>query len=215
MHLALYCPVYGYYEKEKDNLGRRGDFFTSVSVGALFGELLAFQFATWLDELAASGAELALVEAGAHDGRLARDILACLHQHRAELFSRLNYFIVEPSERRRQWQAEALAEFAPRVRWVPRCRELTMSGGVRGIVFANELLDALPVHRMGWDARKKTWFEWGVALRDDEFVWTRMPGRDVSPEASARLFPDMPAMLWEVLPDGFITELCPAAADWW
>ena len=33
MELALYCPDYGYYEKEKDTVGRRGDFFTSVSVG--------------------------------------------------------------------------------------------------------------------------------------------------------------------------------------
>src|ERR671938_63840 len=88
MHLALYCPVYGYYEKEKDKLGRRGDFFTSVSVGALFGELLAFQFSVWLDELASSAAGLALVEAGAHDGRLARDILAWLRCRRANLFSR-------------------------------------------------------------------------------------------------------------------------------
>lgn len=215
MDLALYCPVYGYYEKEKDNLGRRGDFFTSVSVGALFGELLAFQFAEWLSELEASSGEFALVEAGAHDGRLARDILTWLRQQRAELFSRLNYFIVEPSERRRQWQAETLAEFQPRVRWVSRCRELTIAGGVRGIVFANELLDALPVHRVGWDGRNKILFEWGVALCDDQFVWKRMPGRDISVRAAARLFPELPNELWEVLPDGFITELCPAAADWW
>src|SRR5690242_17178325 len=48
MDLALYCPVYGYYEKEMDTLGRRGDYYTSVSVGSLFGELLAFQFSDWL-----------------------------------------------------------------------------------------------------------------------------------------------------------------------
>ena len=41
MELALYCPVYGYYESEKDKIGRAGDFYTSVSVGPLFGELLA------------------------------------------------------------------------------------------------------------------------------------------------------------------------------
>ena len=49
MELALYCPVYGYYEQEQDIIGRRGDFYTSVSVGSLFGELLAWQFADWLD----------------------------------------------------------------------------------------------------------------------------------------------------------------------
>jgi SAM-dependent MidA family methyltransferase len=44
MELALYCPEYGYYEAEADKVGRKGDFFTSVSVGKLFGELLGFQF---------------------------------------------------------------------------------------------------------------------------------------------------------------------------
>ena len=51
MELALYCPETGYYEAKRDKIGRRGDFITSVSVGSLFGELLAFQFAEWLQEL--------------------------------------------------------------------------------------------------------------------------------------------------------------------
>jgi len=45
MELALYCPVYGYYEKEEDSIGRHGDFYTSVSVGSLFGGMLGWQFA--------------------------------------------------------------------------------------------------------------------------------------------------------------------------
>ena len=55
MELALYCPVHGYYETKKDNPGRRGDFYTSVSVGELFGQLLAFQFAEWLETLPECG----------------------------------------------------------------------------------------------------------------------------------------------------------------
>jgi len=61
--------------KEKDNVGRQGDFITSVSVGSLFGELLAFQFAGWLDELKTRHEKLKIIEAGAHDGKLAADIL--------------------------------------------------------------------------------------------------------------------------------------------
>ena len=49
MELALYCPVHGYYETKKDNPGLHGDFYTSVGVGELFGQLLAFQFAEWLE----------------------------------------------------------------------------------------------------------------------------------------------------------------------
>ena len=75
MELALYAPGCGYYETKKNNVGRRGDFYTSVSVGNLFGELLAFQFAEWLEEVKTLNPQLStlnLIEAGAHDGKLAR-----------------------------------------------------------------------------------------------------------------------------------------------
>ena len=73
MELALYAPGCGYYERRRE-IGRRGDFFTSVSVGPVFGELLALQFAHWLEEIAPAPAPCQIVEAGAHDGRLALDI---------------------------------------------------------------------------------------------------------------------------------------------
>src|SRR5689334_8448096 len=84
MQLALYHPAHGYYQQPSKQIGCQGDFYTSVSVGSLFGELLAFQFAGWLETLSC-GAPLCdsaagcgparsdscqLVEAGAHDGRL-------------------------------------------------------------------------------------------------------------------------------------------------
>src|SRR5262249_43589657 len=91
MESALYCPVYGYYEKEEDTIGRGGDYYTSVSVGALFGELLAHQFAEWLMNLQTSTetGSLRLIEAGAHHGHLARDILRWLRAHRPALFAAL------------------------------------------------------------------------------------------------------------------------------
>ena len=51
MELALYCPETGYYETEKGKVGRGGDFITSVSTGNLFGQLLAFLFANWLEAM--------------------------------------------------------------------------------------------------------------------------------------------------------------------
>ena len=118
MELALYCPVHGYYETKKDNPGRHGDFYTSVSAGELFGQLLAFQFAEWLEDIAESAdCGLRIVEAGAHDGKLARDILTWLQSNRPELFDQIEYWIIEPSARRQEWQSETLKEFAPRVRW--------------------------------------------------------------------------------------------------
>ncbi|MDW8308419.1 MAG: SAM-dependent methyltransferase, partial [Verrucomicrobiales bacterium] len=106
MELALYCPLCGYYEKKTDTPGRRGDYYTSVSVGPLFGQLLAFQFAAWLEPIRCADARLLIVEAGAHDGRLARDILQWLRVHRAELLARLEYRLIEPSPSRRARQRE-------------------------------------------------------------------------------------------------------------
>ena len=92
MELALYCPVYGYYETKKDNLGQRGDFYTSVSVGKLFGQLLAFQFAEWLEaEVESQKSEVRIVEAGAHDGKLTGDILDWLQSSRPKLFRQIQY----------------------------------------------------------------------------------------------------------------------------
>jgi SAM-dependent MidA family methyltransferase len=217
MELAMYCPNFGYYERLDTAPGRRGDFITSVSVGALFGEMLAFQFAEWLGMLPAQPRHI--VEAGAHDGSLARDILSWLQGHRPELFRSLEYWILEPSLRRRESQQKTLGEFTRTVRWFDSWTDLPPAG-VRGVIFTNELLDALPTHRLGWDAARKKWFPWGVTLAGENLVWTRMPeGGEFDIHAANRaekgLPWNLPPDLIEVLPDGFSTELCPGATEWW
>jgi SAM-dependent MidA family methyltransferase len=213
MELALYCPEFGYYEVQKDNVGRGGDFITSVSTGGLFGQLLAFQFAGWLEKLRIAGGELRIVEAGAHDGKLAADILAWFQLHRPNLFDRLEYCLLEPSARRQEWQHKTLKPFFPRVRWFSDFENLklkTQNSKLTGIIFSNELLDAFPVHRHGWDAKNKTWFEWGVAVEGDKFVWARVP-ENLQPST----FNLQPSGLESVLPDGYTVETCPAAESWW
>lgn len=207
MELALYCPEYGFYERESDTVGRGGDFYTSVSVGSLFGELLAFQFSDWLENL--PGGRIQVVEAGAHDGKLAADVLHWLAKHRPTLFQRIEYVILEPSIRRRVWQEERLREFGQKIRWLGTGLE-SHASEFNGVVFANELLDALPVRRIGWSAAERNWFEWGVASAAEKFVWTRLPGAVTAPELSV-----LPEGLLAVLPDGFTTEICPAAEKWW
>lgn len=211
MQLALYCPNSGYYEQAGRRIGRAGDFFTSVSTGSLFGELLAFQFDRWLGAL--DGVSHQLVEAGAHDGRLACDVLTWTARERPSSFETLEYWLVEPSRQRQAWQRETLAKFAGRVHWVESLAQLP---AISGVLFANELLDAFPVHRFAWDARAGSWFEWGVGLVDDEFLWQRMPGETGEAEAQLKQAGfDLPAELRAVLPDGFVIEVSPQAAEWW
>ncbi len=214
MELALYCPDYGFYEKEKDNVGQHGDFFTSVSVGSLFGELLAFQFAGWLECEPEQTRSMRIVEAGAHDGRLAMDILRWLREHRGEAFSRIEYCIIEPSARRRGWQRETLVDFERTVRWLPKMADLKTLPVSRTIIFSNELLDAMPFHRLAWDAKARAWFEWGVALEVDRFIWSRLPGASYHITNPTSHLPEFEKLL-EVLPDGFVVETSPAAEAWW
>ena len=216
MELALYHPELGYYETQRHNPGRRGDFYTSVSTGEFFGQLLAFQFSEWLDGIKAVHPQiktLHLIEAGAHDGTLAADILKWIQSSRPDLFAQIEYRIIEPSPRRQQWQKETLRPFAPRVRWFSHFNDLPALRS-NGIIFSNELLDAFPVHRYGWDAKNKNWFEWGVTAEHGKFIWARMPQTHDTSHITRQL-PRLPSELFDVLPDGYTIEASPAAEKWW
>ncbi len=205
MELALYAPGHGYYEKSLNQIGRRGDFITSVSVGPLFGELLAFQFSRWLAPLQEPGQPLQIVEAGAHTGQLAADVLAALRASSPTLHQSLQYWIVEPSPARREVQQAQLAAF-DNVRWFAELAALPSP--VRGVIFSNELLDAFPVHPCAWNSSRRRWEERGVALDGDAFTWTQLPEPSLPP-------PDFPEALLDVLPDGYTVELAPSATRWW
>lgn len=155
MELALHHPECGYYARASCRTGRAGDFFTSVDVGSLFGELLAVQIAEmWrlLDRaegpgardqgLVAGGRDFDLVEAGAGNGRLARDILEWLQQRDPACYAAVRLHLVERSPEARRDQPRALGPHAGKL--------ASSSDGlpvrIDGVLYANELLDALPTH---------------------------------------------------------------------
>ena len=74
MQQALYHPEHGYYSAGRSQIGRKGDYFTNVSVGSLFGQLLASQFSEIWDRLGKVN-DFFIVEQGVHDGQFARDVL--------------------------------------------------------------------------------------------------------------------------------------------
>src|SRR5581483_3675812 len=219
MQLALYMAGCGYYERPW-SIGRDGDFQTSVSVGGLFGELLAFQFAGWLEELDVP--KCTIMELGAHDGRLATDILGWFERFRPDLLARLQYCFIEPSPTRRAWQERTLAEWSVRadvsvtlwknsnLRWLQGIP--TTERSVRGVIFSNEFFDSLAMHRLGWDAALKKWREWRVALDDVGRLDWKL-GR-LSPQAAWHQ-PVIPVELAAVLPDGYTVEISPRADGIW
>jgi SAM-dependent MidA family methyltransferase len=208
MELALYAPEFGYYERRRE-IGRGGDFFTSVSVGPLFGQLLAFQFVQWMDTDCPVGG-VQFIEAGPHNGMLAADILAWISRHRPDLFERLEYCLLDASPVRRAWQQETLRSWLPKVKWASGI-ETCGQGQVSGIIFSNEFLDALPVHRLAWNADQRQWQERCVTVEGETFAWTlARPAAELKSH-----LPRVPVELAEVLPDGFTVEICLAAAAWW
>jgi SAM-dependent MidA family methyltransferase len=168
MELALYHPEHGYYASGRAAIGRRGDFFTNVSVGPLFGKLLAAQFAEMWERLG-KPREFTVVEQGAHDGAFARDALAAARADAPEFFEAVRYAIVEPFRILRERQELTLAEFAQagRIRHAASLAELDPFCGVH---FSNELLDAMPVHLIIF--RDGAWRERYVCVSNGGFAFT-------------------------------------------
>jgi SAM-dependent MidA family methyltransferase len=208
MESALYASGLGYYEQNRE-IGRDGDFFTSVSVGPLFGQLLAFQFAQWMDKDVPE-CDILLIEAGPHNGALAADILDWISRYRPDLFERVEYCLLDGSPARRGWQEEKLRPWLPKVSWVPGLQALS-GKEITGIIFSNEFLDALPVHLLAWNAARQLWQEGFVVMRNESFAleW-QSPSLELGPH-----LPEVPSALKSVLPEGFRVEICPASVAWW
>jgi SAM-dependent MidA family methyltransferase len=145
MDLALYDPVHGYYARAVQRSGRAGDFFTSVDVGALFGELLESQIAEMAFLLRESPSDsFDLVEAGAGNGRLAADIMRAAARNDAAVHARTRLHLIEASPVARAAQPDVLGPDADRVVYSGP----DLPAAFEGVLLANELLDALPVHQV-------------------------------------------------------------------
>lgn len=156
MEFALYDERFGYYAREPQRSGRAGDFFTSVDVGALFGRLLAVQIAEMADCLGADTATAPsiangvsrqtwdLVEAGSGNGRLSADVLRALQVDHADAYERVQLHLVESSSSARAQQIQMLGGSAGRL----ASSAVKLPASYEGVLFANELLDAFPVHQV-------------------------------------------------------------------
>jgi len=168
MRECLYHPVHGYYSKAEAK--RFADYYTSVDMHPIFARLLARKFAAMWEALGRPN-ECTLVEAGAGVGRFAGQALDFCETKLPEFYAALRYVAVERSAPRRE---QALA----------RCKRHVDSGHFlapaelpmhipSGCLFSNELVDALPVHRvvMEGGALKEIF----VDLRDGRFVDAAAP----------------------------------------
>lgn len=140
MEAALFDPEDGYYTSRARIGFDGGDYFTSGDLGPAFGRGMARMAA---DAWTALGRPAAwdLVEAGAGKGTVMRDLLAALERERPDAARGVRPAILEVSPRLREQQAVALT--GREVRWAATPHGVSP---VHGLVFANEVLDAFPVH---------------------------------------------------------------------
>jgi len=202
MEVALYDPEHGYYATAERRSGRAGDFFTNVDVGRLFGEMLAVQIAEMYEAMGgASRAEFDLVEAGASDGRLMRDLLDALARDFPDCYSHARVTLVERSARARQTQLKTLAHHQTRL--ADAAADLPAS--VTGVIFANELLDAFPLHLVQFDGSEIR--EVCVTEIDGSFAETVCPLTDGRIAVQLSHLASRPA-------NGERAEVSLAATDW-
>ncbi len=199
MELVLYAPGLGYYSAGSAKFGRDGDFVTAPELSPVFGGCVADAVEGVLDELGGG----AVLELGAGTGRLACDVLLELQRRGAPPRS---YRILEVSADLRERQAAAVAglprELAACVSWLDRLPD----GGHRGVVIANEVLDALPVERFRRAGERIE--ELGVVVDGEGFAWAGRPAGAVLGAAVAELETE----LGEPFGEGYASELSPLTA---
>lgn len=203
MELCLYAPGLGYYSAGKTKFGAAGDFVTAPELGDLFARTVAGTLAPALCEL---GSEADVVELGGGSGRFAVAALGELAD-RGVLPRR--YRILEPGadlrDRQRALVASALPEdLAARVEWIDRPPERAW----RGVMFANEVLDALPTTRFAMHAGRV--HEEYVTVRDDALASEDRPA-DALVSAAVR---HVERYLDTAFTNGYRSEILPQLPYW-
>lgn len=183
MALALYHPELGYYARpDAPTVSKKGDFMTSVSVGPVFGTLLARRLHRFWS---ANGSpdSFTILEPGAHDGSLATDILAEIARLDPAFENAVRYLISEPLPARRRILQERLGSRATIIASPVEAR------ADFGALIANEVLDALPVPL--YLSSGDQWHEILVTSSGQSLDWASRPASPALPRG---------------FPEGYIAE---------
>lgn len=199
MELALYTPGLGYYSAGQHQFGKEGDFVTAPEISALFSQCVAQQCKQILSELGKGD----ILELGSGTGTFAKDLLLEL-----EILDSLpeHYFILEISAELRTRQKQLLSlhcpHLLPRITWLD-----ALPTAMDGIIVANEMLDAMPVHcfsitRSGMQERGVTW-------NQDHFTWL------LTAPTTPALTRSVSLLLQEyALPEGYESEINLGLSTW-
>ena len=204
MELALYAPGLGYYSAGATKFGRAGDFVTAPELGPLFAECVAESVAPGLRQM---GQETCFMEIGGGSGAFAEAAIGHLMALDA---MPARYAILEPSADLRERQRERLqARLAPLVFEHVEWLDGPIDAPWQGVLFANEVLDALPTSRFA--VRAGEVYEEHVALNaDGGFVRVDRPA-DALLTAAVR---HVERRIGGALGEGYRSELLPQLPYW-
>lgn len=161
MQLALYTPRLGYYSAGTRKFGEAGDYVTAPEISPLFSRCIARQIAQILLDLAGSD----ILELGAGSGVMALEILRYLSEIKAPFE---HYYILEVSADLRERQQQLLYQQAPQ--WLHKIEWLDCwpTTPINGAIIANEVIDAIPVHKFMIQNGPKEYF---VTWKDERLQW--------------------------------------------
>jgi len=199
MESALFEPGIGYYSAGLSKLGSGGDFTTAPELGDVFARCLVHAMQPVIPQLDGG---FSILEIGAGSGRLARDILTAL-----TAAPPVQYLILERSADLRQRQQQQLSQLPgalrKRVVWLDQ-----PPAGMRGVILANEVADALPVER--FQIRSGTVLQQVVDVSNDGLVTAFRPAPKALENAVQALLQRLP----DGLPDGYCSEINPWLGAW-
>lgn len=202
MEWVLYCPRLGYYSAEASQFGPRGDFVTAPELSTLFTRCLACPIADALSKLSADE----VLELGAGSGRMASDLLLALESNGTVP---RRYVILERSPALRCAQRKTLAHHVPhlmkQVTWI----EDLPATGFRGVIVANEVLDAMPVCR--FRVMPDRIREWYVGMEENRLVWKLGPPAEQALEQAVDIIQQK---LDQPLPSGYDSEVNLVHTPW-
>jgi SAM-dependent MidA family methyltransferase len=198
MNLCLYAPGLGYYSAGSQKLGQQGDFTTAPEISPLFARTLSRHIRDVFQQLKQAN----ILEFGAGSGKMAADILNELENNQC-LPER--YYIIEASADLRQRQQHTVKTMAPhladKVTWLD-----TIPKNFVGVVLANEVCDAMPVHCLQFEADKIS--ERYIENSGQQLQWCT--GKLSQPHLAKRA-----AEIQSLISDGdYLTEVNLAAEGW-
>ncbi|MCF6767878.1 SAM-dependent methyltransferase [Thiotrichales bacterium 19S11-10] len=201
MQMALYTPNFGYYASATNPIGHLGDFMTAPELTPIFAQCFANGFIEIFDEVP----ESSILEFGAGNGSFASQLLLMLEEKK-KLPQR--YFILEVSpylkERQRKTFKEQIPHLLDHIDWLDRLPE---KNSFKGIIFANEVLDAMSVVR--FVKRDNKYYELAVTVKNDQLELIEVEARSVVKDAILKIEDEVGD-----LSDGYTSEINLWIKDW-